>query len=533
MILVSYPVTALAESDAQGTNASNIVADAIISAIDADGNTATLYDDAAGTNPETTKKTDSKGQKDVYIEPGKYSMTLGDSTRDVVVSADDDIFYNTFTDAQSAQPVEGAFVTVLERNSRYVVQTSGYSPLSLDITFSNGLYGRLQVEDSIFSEQTGAVVNEPDSTSSLQNALDDCRNYGVRKVVITGSYNVTGLNIPQEGITLTGINRWSSVLTNTTANQPTVTATAFLNGWEVRNLTLDRSVTATNGGNGLNSSDSCNRVTIDNLLIKNNFIGAFLRATGFSRVSNCDIESSVSHGILMQNTSTNNALQWNLNTLLLSSNGGAGLFCSSITGPVSVSLGAWEKINTNLNGSFGISVVGANAPIFGVRILSGFLGKDGDDEIFLDTYGDDIIIADTYTELAGIGSTGTGAGLNITANNGIVNVNGFKALAHSENGLQSSCDRLYITGSSFNNNGQALTGGARSGIRIFAGIAHISCTQSGNKSGTTQQFGIASDVDTLSVSCCDLENNDTNPTFGVFVNSQFVANIPTSVNTIT
>jgi len=89
MALAPYTVTALAESDAEGTGGKNIVAGALITLEDVNGNTATIYDDSAGTNPSTAKTTNSNGQKVIYAEAGEYSLTVnGGPATKIIVGAD-------------------------------------------------------------------------------------------------------------------------------------------------------------------------------------------------------------------------------------------------------------------------------------------------------------------------------------------------------------------------------------------------------------------------------------------------------------
>lgn len=76
MALYALPRTALAESDADGTNGSNIVANAVITVTDLDGGTVVMYDDADGTGGATSKLTNSKGQKDVYLPSGEYIISI-------------------------------------------------------------------------------------------------------------------------------------------------------------------------------------------------------------------------------------------------------------------------------------------------------------------------------------------------------------------------------------------------------------------------------------------------------------------------
>lgn len=77
MALVPYTITALAESDAQGTDGKNIVAGATCSVYSQPSDSVvTLYDDAAGSNGSTSKVTGANGQVVVYVEPGSYRVSV-------------------------------------------------------------------------------------------------------------------------------------------------------------------------------------------------------------------------------------------------------------------------------------------------------------------------------------------------------------------------------------------------------------------------------------------------------------------------
>jgi len=85
--LYPYTVTALAESDADGTDGKNIVVGAVVSLLDENGVAVTLYDDKNASNGSTAKQTDAKGQVVVYVEPGVYKTRVnGGITRSAVVS---------------------------------------------------------------------------------------------------------------------------------------------------------------------------------------------------------------------------------------------------------------------------------------------------------------------------------------------------------------------------------------------------------------------------------------------------------------
>ena len=79
MILMPYTVTALAESDAQGTDGKNIVENAIITLESLAGASITMYDDINATNPATTKYTNADGYKIIWIESGTYKLYVNNS----------------------------------------------------------------------------------------------------------------------------------------------------------------------------------------------------------------------------------------------------------------------------------------------------------------------------------------------------------------------------------------------------------------------------------------------------------------------
>lgn len=81
MALVPHKITALAISDADGTDGKNIVAGAVVSLYDTDGNAVILFDDENGSNGSTVKQTDNEGVVVVYVEEGEYDEEVNGSTR--------------------------------------------------------------------------------------------------------------------------------------------------------------------------------------------------------------------------------------------------------------------------------------------------------------------------------------------------------------------------------------------------------------------------------------------------------------------
>ena len=107
MALVPYTITALAESDAQGTDGKNIVAGATCSMYSQPSDSVvTLYDDAAGSNGSTSKVTGANGQVVVYVEPGSYRVSVNAVDSFVTVSSDVPIDVDTFANLAASSPVQ-------------------------------------------------------------------------------------------------------------------------------------------------------------------------------------------------------------------------------------------------------------------------------------------------------------------------------------------------------------------------------------------------------------------------------------------
>ena len=109
MALVPHKITALAESDAQGTDGKNIVAGAVVSLYDTNGAAVTLFDDAAGGNGSTAKTTDSEGAVVVYVNPGIYSEEINGGLRRSITVADNSL-RSQLADADSDVLVGGVEV---------------------------------------------------------------------------------------------------------------------------------------------------------------------------------------------------------------------------------------------------------------------------------------------------------------------------------------------------------------------------------------------------------------------------------------
>lgn len=146
MALVPHKITALAESDADGTDGKNIVAGAVVSLFDSSGAAVTLFDDESGSNGSTSKQTDSSGQVVVWVTPGEYRESVnGSAQRAVTIGGRAITSYPNTESLQNSRPTQtGQRAENRDLNlSQYELAESGYTPNSGDIVAANGRVWRL------------------------------------------------------------------------------------------------------------------------------------------------------------------------------------------------------------------------------------------------------------------------------------------------------------------------------------------------------------------------------------------------------
>lgn len=170
------PITALAQSDDDGTNGSNIVAGAVITVQDLDGNTVIMYDDDSGSGAATSKTTSAAGQKDIYVTPGEYNVYVnGINPKRYSAGGKSALEVDTFANLELLRPVKTgqSFICQERANARYILQTSGYVALPGDVTFANGRVGKLQIDGDINVLQFGAKGDGVTDDTSVIDAVFD------------------------------------------------------------------------------------------------------------------------------------------------------------------------------------------------------------------------------------------------------------------------------------------------------------------------------------------------------------------------
>lgn len=371
-----------------------------------------------------------------------------------------------------------------------------------------------------------------DSTTAIQNAVNNTKGI---LFFPEGTYLCSGITISSSFLTLQGEGKGATTVINSTANVPTFKLSNGCQYVRIKQMTLDRDITATSGGDGISSAGvTVNIIRFDELEITNNYCGFNLGCTGYSYLTNCFVHDNYSHGIQITNGSVNSPCQWTIKDTLSQTNNASGLLIQAITYPISV--GEIINFSTFANGHFGISVLGtSSSPVSGIRLLGGFIGEDNGNGIYLDTYSTfPHKFTGTLIESAGTSSCGrlqgmpagnTGYGMLISANNSEVLLTGVIIRTNSFSGLYADSGIVTITGSDISYNGQANATGNKGGIYMGGGrLIANGCTMTG------EQFGLILANDNHIITSNSLSGNSTAAyytTFGSFVHTQYANNLIT------
>lgn len=313
-----------------------------------------------------------------------------------------------------------------------------------------------------------------DDTVALQAAANLGRPVEIPGGVSTCIINGTITFSISSGGFVGGAGWDSSQINNLSLSAPTINVNNNVVNLTFKNLSLFRTSAAvtflTGGAQGLNFAGDTEETVIEFVHTRWNNIGILLGTTGYSSATNLWSERNLSHGIVMGDSVGNAGFQWVFNNVLAQLSGGFGILVSTGNngGSVQDTLETWFDIVTFANSSGGIMVLGTAAnPIQNFRLVGAFLGQDGGDEIKLDTHdtgAPGFMLVNVFAELAGTSNTGpkfttapsgTGNGLNVTANNLGGSVQQFFANGNSQNGITTSGTSFTQIGggSSFNSNG--------------------------------------------------------------------------------
>jgi hypothetical protein len=399
-------------------------------------------------------------------------------------------------------------------------------------------------EAAVTPEHLGAKGDGvADDTAALNNAL-----LFSRRVVAARTYKTSAaITLGAAGVANILDGQGTGRIICSVNNVTVVVLTGGLAGYRVTGLSIERSVTAVAGGDGLSvltggAIGTTNQSYLSRLTIKGHYVGITLGATDYSELTDSTIESNYSHGVYMTNSASYGAAQWHLRNVLAQLNSGTGFRYVSTNGPAGAILGEWVGLKTFANGGGAIKVIGtATTPVNDLRILGGFIGADNGDEIYLDTFGANHLIQNMFIEYSGASACGpgfsipasnTGYGIAISINNKVVGLTGNKIYLCAHHGIYSRGTNVVINGNIVNSCGRTLEASLRVGIYIDGGNAVVTGNRSGNlEGGSQQQWGMVSSLDAICVTGNDFNNNVSGPMFSPpLTNSVVTGNVPRSMN---
>lgn len=359
--------------------------------------------------------------------------------------------------------------------------------------------------------QYGATGNgSTDDTVAIQAAITACAATKGIVFIPHGIYATSSaLTISSPSVRLVGAGRDATKIrsTVTTGNMITIDNAAVYAS--VESLTLTR-ITAAVSGNGIQVSGTgeAGYVTFRDLYIEKQNRGFYSGPCTFGWIEDVTCAQNTGDAFFFTNNTTTGALQYQISDCLAQLNDGIGfrVFSQNI-GASQITLGTWQNISTFGNTGYGISLEGhASCPIHDFRLNAAFLGEDSLSEVRMDTYGGGHMINGTFTELTGsrtTGSsasspaTGTGHGIELTANNNDLSISGGKHMSNSQCGIFLSGGDVVITGTQCVSNGQSATAGATSNSGIYVGGGDVVVTGTMLKGS---DYGLYINSDTVSAS---------------------------------
>jgi hypothetical protein len=201
MTYYPYTITAIAINTTAG---SNIVAGAMVSILNAIGNPQAMFDNAAGSNGSSGKTTDARGQVTIYVPLGTYDLSVNGTANGKIIVSPPIVNATevvTFAELQTISPVGSGrkFVCQERANAEYTVQPSGYVALAGDVTFANGLVGKLKDIEDIRSY---GLIGITDCSAVIQLALNSGRSNDYR---FYGNFTVD-IPVPINGINNLSLN---------------------------------------------------------------------------------------------------------------------------------------------------------------------------------------------------------------------------------------------------------------------------------------------------------------------------------------
>lgn len=385
----------------------------------------------------------------------------------------------------------------------------------------------------------GAVGNgTADDTTAFQAAVNNVRNI----YIPPGTYKITStITISNNNQNIWGAGK-AAVTLLSSATGPTISCAAGILELGLRDFRLLRSGIPASGDHGIVFQGISNLVALENLEVLGFYIGYLLGGTGYSYVRNCLADSNYSHGFyITHQNGTAFAFQWTFDRVLSELNNGWGYKWEATAGSAT-SMGELRNIDSFGNGLGGLYFLGsASHTLEALRIMGGFVGQDGDDEILIDAHsGSTHRISNVYVELAGTSPTGigqaiptsnSGSGIVVLSGNYDIQISNTIVDGNAEYGISSAATKTSISNCEISRSGAVSSVPNMDGLYISAGSAYLSNCISRDNTG----YGYNFVGDTHIVMGCSASGNTSGGINGSVAldDSQIIGNIGfTSVSNV-
>ena len=344
-----------------------------------------------------------------------------------------------------------------------------------------------------------------DDSTAFTNAMTAVNSAGGVLSIPAGTCVVNStLTISHGGVVISGAGWKATKLTTSTANLPQIVAQNPATDWQVRDIWLTRSATATSPGDGIDgclTTAACNNPVIQNVMIDSAYDGIKLGAAAYGAIRNVVSQSNQHEGIFLQGQSytSGNSLQWTIWNALSQLNAQHGFNALANTAGGPGTLGPWHDAYTFANGTGGVVIAGAGAAVLSdIQIVGGFFGSDCADEINVNSNGGGaVVIADNLIETpgqhtcgVGLGTAAThiGDGIHLSSTTTDVMISGNRVQVASFSCIETASPRITITGNMLFDCGQASVAGNLDGIVVSA--ASVDANITGNEMDLNNGYGI-------------------------------------------
>lgn len=374
-----------------------------------------------------------------------------------------------------------------------------------------------------------------DDTAAIQAAMDDTKSSYV--FIPDGTYLVTGLEMSQAGARFIGSGIDSTVFTMTNASTPFMTVKPSLGDVEIGGFHINRSVTATSGGDGIYFESVGYSSILRDMIITLQWNGLNLNAASYGMISNIIITDNENDGIYMCNSASSGGIQWEIFRVLTQLNAGYGLNAEMTDGSGALSLGTWIQLDTFANtlGGIRLSDTGTNS-IESLRLYDSFLGDDGTNGcIFILGHGGNHNIRNCYIESPGLNPTGpgqrdsatnTGRGISVGSDVRSVYITDCFISSCAYEGIYSAATTsTLVSGCTIIENGVAGTTGTTYGINNIASKLVCTGNRIGNDTTSYQTIGVVTVPDTAIITSNNLSGNATTAFSGTGEGSEVAHNL--------